>query len=206
VNEFVAECRSEWSRLGVPDAIADEMAAELAADLQEAAAEGASAEDVLGESASDPRAFAAAWAAERGLIRQPTAGSRGLASRAGTLAVLGAFAVVAIVGAVLVVLAAPAPPGRVTIRSLAGPPMLTFARPLGSARTVTRVLVEPPRARAVAVDINDSRVDTRTVGSVLLIIGLAGVVPLTILWLWIGPPRLARRLPRLDDRSSAPGN
>jgi hypothetical protein len=36
VTEFVDECRSEWKRLGVPDAVANEMAADLAADLQEA--------------------------------------------------------------------------------------------------------------------------------------------------------------------------
>jgi hypothetical protein len=69
VSEFIDECRREWKRLRVPDPIADEMAADLAADLQEAEAEGVPPEEVLGRSASDPRAFAASWAAERGVTR-----------------------------------------------------------------------------------------------------------------------------------------
>jgi hypothetical protein len=71
VNEFVDECRREWRRLGVPDPIASEMAADLSADLDEAEAEGGSPEDVLGNSAFDPRRFAAAWAAARGVTGTP---------------------------------------------------------------------------------------------------------------------------------------
>jgi len=67
MSEFVEECRREWKRLGVPDPVAREMAAELAADLDEAEADGASVEHVLGASAFDPPSFAAAWARERGL-------------------------------------------------------------------------------------------------------------------------------------------
>ena len=33
MNEFVEECRREWRRLGVPDPIANEMAADLTADI-----------------------------------------------------------------------------------------------------------------------------------------------------------------------------
>jgi hypothetical protein len=72
VNQFVEECRSEWRRLGVPDPVANEMAADLTADLEEAEAEGGSAEDVLGNSAFDPRRFAASWAAARGVTAPPT--------------------------------------------------------------------------------------------------------------------------------------
>ncbi len=67
MNEFVEECRREWRRLGVPDPIANEMAADLTADIEEAEAEGGSAEDVLGSSAFDPRRFAASWAVARGV-------------------------------------------------------------------------------------------------------------------------------------------
>ena len=67
---FIEECRYEWKRLGVPDAMADEMAAELEADLAEAQADGVSAAEILGE--SDPRRFAATWARERGLVSEPT--------------------------------------------------------------------------------------------------------------------------------------
>ena len=33
MSEFVDECRREWHRLGVPDPVANEMAADLTADL-----------------------------------------------------------------------------------------------------------------------------------------------------------------------------
>ncbi len=65
MTDFVEQCRAEWRRLGVPDALAEEMAADLASDLAEAEADGVSAERLLG---SDPRSFAASWAAGRGII------------------------------------------------------------------------------------------------------------------------------------------
>jgi hypothetical protein len=68
---FVEECRREWRRLGVPDPIANEMAIDLTADIEEAEAEGGSAEDVLGNSLFDPRRFAAAWASARGVTAPP---------------------------------------------------------------------------------------------------------------------------------------
>jgi hypothetical protein len=71
VIEFIEECRREWNRLGVPDPIANEMAADLTADIEEAEAEGGSAEDVLGDSVFDPRRFAAAWAGARGVTAPP---------------------------------------------------------------------------------------------------------------------------------------
>jgi hypothetical protein len=43
VNEFIEECRREWRRLGVPDPIANEMAADLVADIEEAESEGGTA-------------------------------------------------------------------------------------------------------------------------------------------------------------------
>ena len=75
-ERFVSECRQEWRRLGVGDAVANEMAAELAADLEEAAAEGISAPEVLGQAAFDPPAFASAWATERGVTRPHPTRSR----------------------------------------------------------------------------------------------------------------------------------
>jgi hypothetical protein len=71
MNDFVDQCRREWKRLGVPDPLADEMAAELATDLREAEGEGVSVDELLGSSASDPGAFAAAWARERGIVPDP---------------------------------------------------------------------------------------------------------------------------------------
>src|SRR5271163_281511 len=71
MSEFIEECRREWRRIGVPDPIANEMAADLTADIEEAEAEGGSAEDVLGTSLFDPRRFAAAWAGARGVTGPP---------------------------------------------------------------------------------------------------------------------------------------
>src|SRR5215470_19451002 len=79
MSDFVEQCRREWRRLGVPDPLAEEMAADLASDLGEAEAEGVSAEELLGSSVFDPRSFAASWAAERGII--PERPSRGKARR-----------------------------------------------------------------------------------------------------------------------------
>jgi len=72
MSDFINQCRAEWKRLGVADSLAEEMAADLASDLREAEAEGISADQLLGPSASDPRSFAFAWAAERGIIPAPT--------------------------------------------------------------------------------------------------------------------------------------
>jgi hypothetical protein len=68
MSDFVEQCRREWKRLGVSEPIVEEMAADLACDLREAEAEGVSLEELLGSSAFDPRSFAGAWAAERGII------------------------------------------------------------------------------------------------------------------------------------------
>ena len=79
MSDFVEQCLREWKRLGVPDPLAEEMAADLASDLREAEAEGVSADELLGSSVFDPRSFAASWAAERGIIPDPP--SRGNARR-----------------------------------------------------------------------------------------------------------------------------
>jgi hypothetical protein len=93
--DFVKQCRREWRRLRVPDAVANEMAADLEADLEEAKAEGVSAEAVLGSSIFDPRSFAAAWAAGRGVIpparERPSRRPLALAALA-TVSVLGLIA------------------------------------------------------------------------------------------------------------------
>ena len=106
MNQFVEECRREWKRLRVPDPVAEEMAAELTADLDEAAAEGASPEEVLGSAASDPRSFAAAWAAERGVVPPQSLTAR-LRRRSLLPVAIAALTIVAAVGAALVVFASP---------------------------------------------------------------------------------------------------
>jgi len=121
--EFIEECRREWKRLGVPEPAADDMAAELGADLDEAAADGVAATELLGEDAFDARRFAASWAEARGVVPAVRRGR----SR---LLVIPAMAVAAVVIAGGILLSTRAtskgqqarPPG-------AHPHHLAFARP-----------------------------------------------------------------------------
>ncbi len=120
---FVQECRREWRRLGVPDAVADEMAEDLAADLEDAQAEGVALEDVLGGGASDPRSFAASWATARGVTRATSGNFRACRKPpiAAALTVLLIAAVVA--GAAVVIFGAREPssvPARHTPKGLKG--------------------------------------------------------------------------------------
>jgi hypothetical protein len=103
MTAYVEECRQEWRRLGVPDLLADEMAAELESDLAEAEADGVSAAEMLGE--SDPRRFAATWARERGLVAEAAPKKKrrrwiwvavGLALAFVFMAVMGLFAAVGV--------------------------------------------------------------------------------------------------------------
>jgi hypothetical protein len=103
MSDFVEQCRREWRRLGVPDPLADEMAADLASDLGEAEAEGVSAEEFLGTSAFNPRSFAASWAAERGIIPEP-AGEGNARRRPLALVTFTLLAAVALVVAALLLL------------------------------------------------------------------------------------------------------
>jgi hypothetical protein len=105
VNEFVEECRREWRRLGVPDPIANEMAADLTADIEEAESEGGSSEDVLGNSAFDPRRFAGSWAVARGVTAPPAPPTPTSPSRrwpALAFGLMGCAALLALAAAVLV--------------------------------------------------------------------------------------------------------
>jgi hypothetical protein len=103
VSDFIEQCRREWGRLGVPDQLAGEMATELAADLGEAEAEGVAAGELLGNSVSDPRSFAASWAAERGII--PASPSRlHLRRRPRTLVAFTALAALAMIVAAVLLL------------------------------------------------------------------------------------------------------
>ena len=103
MSDFVEQCRREWKRLGVPDPLADEMAADLSSDLREAEADGVSAEELLGSSAFDPSSFAASWAAERGIIPAPPR-QRNARRRPLVLLTFTAVAAVALVVATLLLL------------------------------------------------------------------------------------------------------
>jgi hypothetical protein len=96
MNAFVEQCLREWKRLGVPDLVANEMAADLDADLRDAAADNVAPEEVLGNAIFDAQSFARSWAEERGVTppaHVPVSRSSGLQITAivlAGLAVLGA--------------------------------------------------------------------------------------------------------------------
>jgi hypothetical protein len=116
MNQFVEECRREWKRLGVPDPVANEMAADLEADLAEAEADGTSAEEVLGTGVFDAPSFAATWAAERGVIPAPApSGPATRARRSRMVYAIAGFALVALVGAVLALLPQPSVSARMAL-------------------------------------------------------------------------------------------
>jgi hypothetical protein len=124
-----------WKRLGVPDPLAEEMAADLASDLEEAEAEGIPASKFLGSSASDPRSFAASWAAERGVIPAPGRAKARRTPRA--LMVFTALAVIAMVVAVLL-LATREPKVTLTARTMRSP-LPTSGGGASASSTVHRV-------------------------------------------------------------------
>jgi hypothetical protein len=111
----------EWKRLGVPDPLAEEMAADLTADLAEAEAEGVSADELLGSSASAPRSFAASWAAERGIIPVPPSRPNARRSPRFLVAFTAVAAIALIVSAVLL---ATGQPKVALVTSRAAPPRL----------------------------------------------------------------------------------
>lgn len=133
MSDFVEECRREWRRLGVPGALAEEMAADLASDLGDAEAEGISAEEFLG---TEPRAFAAAWAAERGIVPSPSPPRRPRFLAAFT--VLASIAVV--VAAVLLATGEP----KVSLVQT----KKTATPPIGSVRPTVRHVVATASAAA----------------------------------------------------------
>jgi hypothetical protein len=207
VNPFVEECRREWKRLGVPDPVANEMAADLEVDLAEAEADGTSAEEVLGTGAFDAPSFAAAWAEERGVVPRATetAKPRGRVPRA-AIAIAG-FALVAVVGAVLLVVTVHSSEARLA----AGAPLLkarAFQRiealprivhrgrlhlvlpPLGRAVVVPVPVPSPLGGRVVVVNDNNAASAGSIAGLVLLLVGLAGIVFSAAYMLWT---RSARR-------------
>jgi hypothetical protein len=196
VNDFVERCQREWKRLRVPDSVANEMAADLMADLNQAEAEGASAEEVLGSGAADPQSFAASWAAERGVIPPPRLTTR-FSRRLITLASIAALTVTAI-GAALVVFASTSAPLAVGVPPFAG---------RGAPESVA-IAVQPPRLLSPTAGVwihsdgrvvgftraNDSGVVVNLVGAILLGVGLAGVIASMWFLFWSSRQRLTTGL------------
>jgi hypothetical protein len=177
MSDFVDQCRREWKRLGVPDPLAAEMAADLASDLSEAEAEGVSAEELLGSSASDPRSFAASWAAERGIVPEPP--SRGNVRRRPR--VLVAFTVLA---AITLVVAA--------LLLATGEPKVSLV----TSRTTPRHFLSPPTGSVMPTGPGRSIVSTSAAAPVewilllLAIVALAFAASLWSSWARSRPPSL----------------
>ena len=161
MNPFIEECRKEWRRLRVPDAVANEMATDLASDLAEAEAEGLAAEEVLGNGAFDPRSFAASWAAERGVIPSSPVHANPL-RRPVNLVVIAVASLLAAVGAVLVLFASQGG-SSISVSPQQGP----FAPPM------------PPDQvhRLTAIDVVDAG------AAILLVLALVGRAVAAYLWI-----------------------
>jgi hypothetical protein len=152
--------------------------------------DGVAAEEVLGASAFDPRSFAASWAAERGVIPSPVSRAYVVRRRSRVLPVaVAAAALIAIVGAVLVISASPG--GRVRVAFPAGPPRVFVPYP-GAVPHPRFVPVPRSIGPFFAVDRAGPDSGTRLAGVILLIVGLVGVVGSTVFWAWDGRSR--RRL------------
>ena len=167
MSDFVEQCRREWKQLGVPDPLADEMAADLASDLREAEAEGVSAEELLGSSAFDPRSFAASWATERGIIPVPPPSREKARRRPLVLAAFTTLAAIALIVSTLLL--------------LTGQPKVAVV----ASRTASPHLLTPPPASSVPP--GPSRLVVHTSAStpvewilLLLAIGALGFAA----WLW----------------------
>jgi len=189
VNQFVDECRREWRRLGVADPVANEMAADLTADLEEAESEGGSPEDVLGNSAFDPRRFAAAWAAARG-VTSPPPPDRPSPWRPSMAIVLAALLGVLTIGAAFLLLV-----GRssssiafATRRIISGPGPLRLFAP-GPGR-----IVVPGRLGLPFVGTRIAGVDVHPLAWMLLVVGVVGLGLLAVVYWspWSGPRRFRR--------------
>jgi hypothetical protein len=184
------------------------MAADLEADLREAEAEGASPKDVLGSGAADPRSFAASWAAERAVIPRPTLTAR-LRRRSLIHAALAALTLVAALGAALVIFASPdasAPTAAIRLPAPASYPTTIWTGKDGLARAAlarqeadlanehASFLSQLPEG-AVWVQANSGivlrlpqahgpGVEIHTVGSILLIVGIVGVILSMLFLFW----------------------
>jgi len=169
MSQFVSECRKEWHRLGVPEAVSNEMATDLEADLAEAQADGVSPEAVLGNGFFDAKSFAASWATARGIVgsspRDPV--SRRLPSRA-----LAAGVVVGVAAALL------------GLAILIGHPMGSTS--VAAAAVRHQILIRPPVPGLFG---GPHRVFVEHAGFALAALGgalfLAGLLGLGVtLWLW----------------------
>ncbi len=192
MNEFVNACRKEWKRLGVPDAASNEMAADLEADLAEAAAEGVSPEEVLGNGVFDATSFAASWATAQGLV----AGDRPPVTRRRrwTIVVSAAASVVAVLAGLAILLQ------RQSVSVAAS----AFRRALPAPFPGPRGLVIGPHVPGRLAVLHSGPFEV--LGAVLLLVGLVGVIGSGVtLWIW-RPWSALRRGRGPDDSSGMPSS
>jgi hypothetical protein len=177
VTQFVDECRREWRRLRVPDAVANEMAAELEADLHDAEDDGRSAEEVLGNGVFDAPSFAAAWASERGVIPPPSDPSPRRYRTLGA-AVTGALAIGVLLVGIAILTGRPVKEVSVASPLRFRPPIAAHRLILpGAKSTAPRFFVTP-----APVGIVQSGLDIRPAGWILLVLGLTGIAASILLW------------------------
>ena len=179
--DFIVGCRREWKRLGVPLHVAEEMAAELTADLEEAQADGVSATELVGD---DPRAFAASWAAARGVGRE----RRRLRPALIVLATAGAAAL-AITGTVLLATRTTSQPTQVALPLMAQQTAVRVIVGAGVIRSASNgrgVAFVSPRAVSYSSPAA-TRSGSRTLDLTLLSTGLAFLILLSL-----AAPRLGR--------------
>jgi hypothetical protein len=171
------------------------MAADREADLEEPESEGAPPEEVLGSGASDPRAFAASWAAERAVIPPPRLTAR-LPKRSLMLAAIATLTVITAIGAALVIFASPraaaptaairvppefaAPRAPAAMAPVRVPPTPIFRAP----RAPLAVWIKADGRGVVLARTNGSGVEINKVGSILLVVGIAGVILSMPLLFW----------------------
>ncbi len=185
MSEFVEECRREWRRLGVPDPVANEMAADIEADLDEAEAEGGSPEDVLGNSAFDPRRFAGAWAVARGVTGPPTTDRPFLRRPVVAIALTGLVGLLTLgAGLALLVGSSSRSIAFAAHRVAAAPGPTRFFIPgpegIGPSRTFFGLPLVGPEIGGV---------DVHPLAWLLLIVGLVGLGLIAVLYWspWSGP-------------------
>jgi hypothetical protein len=180
MNPFVDECRREWKRLGVPDPVANEMAADLEVDLAEAEAEGTSAEDVLGVEAFDAPSFARSWAESRGVIPEPAPPAAPPSSfrRWYPVAGIAACLLIAVFGVMLLVAR---PDRHVTVAAPAGFVIPSRIQKLGPGAPVPHFRSVKPEFRkgllpggAVFLPPTDPGPRLDIAGVLFLVIGLGG--------------------------------
>jgi hypothetical protein len=188
-SQFVDECRKEWHHLGVPEPVANEMAADLEADLTEAHADGVAPEAVLGNDFFDPKAFAASWATARGVVSPGPRGPKKIRFPSWSLAASAVVCAAAVMLGLVVLVGRRMGSESVSAAALRRP---GFNRPQipGLFVGLHRVFVSQPTFAVVAL------------GGALFLAGLVGLG--VTLWFW-RPWSARKRGSGFDQSVSMPG-